>query len=193
MVVPVRKWKSHLREYGVLLALVGLIERALNDKYYAYLKKEYYKQRVKETSAEVGSDLFIGGKTKVNEKTVLGDNTHFWGLTVHGEGPVEIGDNFHSGSGCNILTENHNYHGDAIPYDDSFLMEEVEIGDNVWVGINVIILPGVTVGEGAIIQAGSVVTGDIPSGAIAGGHPAEVFGQRDMDHYERLKSEEKFN
>jgi acetyltransferase-like isoleucine patch superfamily enzyme len=49
------------------------------------------------------------------------------------------------------------------------------------------VLGGVTIGEGAIIQAGSVVVSDIPSLAIAGGHPARVFKNRDGAHYERLK------
>ena len=54
-------------------------------------------------------------------------------------------------------------------------------------------LAGVTIGEGAIIQAGSVVVSNIPDYAIAGGHPAKVFKYRDIEHYTKLKSEGKFN
>jgi acetyltransferase-like isoleucine patch superfamily enzyme len=54
-------------------------------------------------------------------------------------------------------------------------------------------LGGVSIGEGAIIQAGSVVVKNIPKYAIAGGHPATVFKYRDIDHYERLKAEGKFH
>jgi acetyltransferase-like isoleucine patch superfamily enzyme len=57
----------------------------------------------------------------------------------------------------------------------------------------VIILPGVTIHEGAIIQAGSVVVKDIEKCAIAGGHPAKVFKYRDIEHYEKLKKEGKFH
>ena len=67
------------------------------------------------------------------------------------------------------------------------------IEDNVWIGNRVIILPGVTIKEGAIIQAGSVVVGDIEKCGIAGGHPAKVFKYRDIEHYEKLKSEWKFH
>jgi len=67
------------------------------------------------------------------------------------------------------------------------------IEDNVWLGHRVIILGGVTIGEGAIIQAGSVVVKDIPKYAIAGGHPAKVFKYRDIKHYNRLKKEKKFH
>jgi acetyltransferase-like isoleucine patch superfamily enzyme len=61
------------------------------------------------------------------------------------------------------------------------------------VGVDVIILPGVQIGEGAIIQAGSTVVDDVSPGAIVGGHPAEQFKQRDMEHYKSLKQEGKFH
>jgi|SRR6056297_851428 len=171
---------------------VGKIEEVKGDEY-DYLRNQYYKRNIKRTAESVGSDLWVGGKTLVNSNTVLGDNVHFLGLQVRGGGRVTIGDNFHSGSGCDLLTENHNYEGEALPYDESFVRDPVSIGDNVWIGIDVTVVPGVSIGEGVIIQSGSVVTHDISSGAIAGGHPAEAFDRRDMDHYERLKSEGKFN
>jgi acetyltransferase-like isoleucine patch superfamily enzyme len=113
---------------------------------------------------------------------------------VRGGGELDIGDNFHSGPDCLILTRNHNYDdGSKIPYDDTYIQKKVIIGDNVWLGARVTIIPGITIGEGAIIQAGSTVVNDIPEGAIAGGHPAEVFDHRDMDHYTALKHKEAFH
>ncbi|WP_436935628.1 acyltransferase [Halovenus marina] len=160
---------------------------------YNDLRNRYYRRKVERTAEKVGSGLWVGGETLVNSNTVIGDNVHLGELQIRGEGRVTVGDNVHSGTGCEILTENHNYEGDAIPYDESVIRKSVSIGDNVWIGINVIIIPGVSIGEGAIVQSGSVVTHDIPRGAIAGGHPAEVFDHRDMDHYERLKADGKFN
>ena len=55
----------------------------------------------------------------------------------------------------------------------------------------VLILGGVTIGEGAIIQAGSVVVNDIPDFKIAGGNPAKVFKERNMMSYNKLKKENK--
>lgn len=114
-------------------------------------------------------------------------------MTVVGKGGVTIGDNFHCGFGCVLITENHNHHGNAIPYDNTYVIKDTHIGDNVWLGIYVIVLPGVTIGEGAIIQAGSVVIKHVPAFAIAGGHPAKVFSQRDVEHYIKLRDEKKFH
>jgi len=129
----------------------------------------------------------VNGYTRFNSKTILGKNTHFNGLKVLGKGNVRIGDNFHSGSGCEFITDSHNYNGDAIPYDDTYIVKDIIIDNNVWIGRNITVLGGVTIGEGAIIQAGSVVVNDIPKYAIAGGHPAKVFSERNIERYIDLK------
>jgi acetyltransferase-like isoleucine patch superfamily enzyme len=130
----------------------------------------------------------------LTRNTNLGKNTNFNGLTIIGEGHVSIGDNFHSGSECLILTDIHDYdNGEAIPYGTTYIVKDVKIADNVWIGSRVTILGGVQIGEGAIIQAGAVVVSDIPKYGIAGGSPARVFKQRNAEHYERLKAERKFH
>lgn len=131
--------------------------------------------------------------TKLTRNTHLGRNCNINGLVVRGDGKLVIGDNFHSGEDIAIITRNHNYEGGTLPYDKTYIYEDVIIEDNVWIGSRSIILSGVTIGEGAIIQAGSVVTHDIPKYAIAGGHPAEVFKTRDVNHYKKLKREKKFH
>ena len=135
----------------------------------------------------------MNGRSQVTRTTYLGRNVNFNGMRITGHGRVTIGDNFHSGEECAIISEVHNYEGEALPYDATYLPRDVTIEANVWLGLRVIVLGGVTIGEGAIIQAGSVVVRSIPAGAIAGGHPATVFASRDMDHYERLKHEGRFH
>lgn len=136
----------------------------------------------------------VNGPTLLTKNTFLGSNVNFNGLVVRGGGRVTIGNNFHSGSDCLFICQNHNFDaGSAIPYDDTYICKEIEIADNVWLGSRVIVLGGVKIGEGAIIQAGSCVVSNIPAYAIAGGHPAIVFSQRDVEHYEKLKTEGKFH
>lgn len=157
------------------------------------VQSQWYTFRVKERAQEVGNNLTVRGYSIVNSNTKLGDNVNFMGLQIRGDGSVTIGDNFHSGPGVRILTRNHNFDaGDAIPYDDTYIRKPVHIEDNVWLGVDVNILPGVQIGEGAIVQAGSTVVDDVPNGAIVGGHPAKKFAERDMKHYRSLKKQKKF-
>lgn len=151
----------------------------------------YYARRVRDVAAECGEHLYTGGKSFVTPYTHIGNHVNFNGMSIHGKGKVTIGDYFHSGTGCQIITSFNNYEGGAVPYDETFIDKDVTIGDCVWLGNNVIILGGVTIGEGAIIQAGSVVCKDIPPYAIAGGHPAVAFKYRDKEHYDELKKQGK--
>ena len=157
------------------------------------IKRKYYTFRVKRVSKSYGDDLTVNGYSYITPKTALGNNVNFNGMRIQGTANVIIGDNFHSGIECMIITDSHNYEGEAIPYDETVISKDVVIEDNVWLGNRVIVLPGVTIGEGAIVQAGSVVAKDIPKYGIAGGHPAVVFKSRDKDHYEKLKKEGKFH
>ncbi len=142
----------------------------------------------------VGKDLRCHGPVHVTRFTEVGDHVCLNGLWVSGDGRFVVGNWCHFGEELRVLTRNHNYDkGDAIPYDRTYIKKDVVIGDFVWIGVQVILLPGTTIGEGAIIQAGAVVHGNIPAYAIAGGNPAKVFAQRDVAHFERLKAEGKFH
>ncbi len=156
--------------------------------------RQFRVYRAKKQCGGAKGKIYVGGPTSLTKNTFLGNNVSFNGLQVSGGGKVFIGDNFHSGPDCLFVCQNHNFNGgEAIPYDDTYILKDIEIGDNVWLGSRVIVLGGVKIGEGAIIQAGSCVVSDIPKYAIAGGHPAQVFNYRDIGHYETLKSEGKYH
>lgn len=158
-----------------------------------YVKRAYWTAVVKKRVKQCGVGLSVNFKSKISRNTYLGNHVGFNGMHIKGQGKVVIGDNFHSGQQCLMISEIHNYdNGEAIPYDDTYICKEIIIEDNVWLGDRVIVLGGSHIGEGAIIQAGSVVSGEIPRCAIAGGHPAKPFKYRDIEHYERLKKEGKF-
>jgi len=159
----------------------------------AYLVKVFYTNRAKKVVKHYQEPLGVYNKSSFTPNTILGKNTNFNGMVINGKGLVKIGDNFHSGKECMLFTSNHNYEGDAIPYDSTFITKEIVIENNVWLGTRVIILGGVIIGEGSIIQAGSVVVSDIPKYSIAGGSPAKVFATRDIDHYNKLKNEGKYH
>ncbi len=151
-----------------------------------------YIWKIKKTAKSVGKNLRVSASSKVNKNTMLGDNICLYGLKIAGKGNVKIGLNTIVAGDCMIVTENHRYEGDTIPYDPTPVCRDVEIGDFVWIGTRVLILPGTKIGEGAIIQGGAVVHGEIPPYAIAGGNPAKVFKYRDIEHFNKLKNEGKF-
>ena len=137
-----------------------------------------------------GKNLYVGGHSFVTCNTELGDYVHFNGMQIHGMGNCKIGNHFHSGVECLIITSNHNYDkSTAIPYDRTHIYKTVEIGDFVWMGSRVTILPGAKIGEGVVIQAGSVVHGQIPDYAVIGGNPAKVIKYRDIEHFKKLKEQ----
>lgn len=163
-------------------------------KFFQNFKKNRYKKSILKVAKSCGKNLKVNGLSYVTPNTSLGNNVNFNGMKIQGEGKVTIKNNFHSGIECMIISSIHNYdNGKAIPYDNTLISKDILIEDNVWLGNRVIILPGVTIGEGAIIQAGSVVVNDIPKYAIAGGHPAKIFKYRDIEHYETLKKDKKFH
>ena len=115
------------------------------------------------------------------------------GTYIEVSGGVRIGEYFHPGRGLTVFSASHNYKDSKrIPYDETVLEQPVTIADFVWCGANVTILPGVTVGEGAILGAGSVVTRDVPPMAIVGGNPARVIKYRDASRFNELKAHGKF-
>ena len=155
-----------------------------------YIFTKLVKLRVKKYE----NPLHVNGFSIISPRTTLGKNVNFNGMSIRGCGNVMIGDNFHSGAECMMITQNHNYDtGSKIPYDEEYNCKDIVIEDNVWLGHRVIVLGGVRIGEGAIIQAGSVVVKSVPKYAIAGGHPAIVFKMRDIEHYEKVKSKKKFH
>lgn len=159
----------------------------------AALISDFYRNNVIKQAKSVGRNLYVGGESFVNANTVLGDHVSMNGLRIDGEGKVKIGRFFHSGREVLIIAQNHNYEGAAIPYDETYVYKDIEIGDFVWIGSRVMILPGTKIGEGAIIQGGAVVHGTIPPYAIAGGNPAKVFKYRNAEHFQKLKAKGKFH
>lgn len=159
------------------------------------LERLYDKEVIMRTAAEYTLPLRVNNEqSSVTKNTHLGKNVNFNGMRIFGNGKVVIGNNFHSGFGCTILTDNHNYKtATKLPYDETLITKNVIIGDNVWFGNNVTVLPGAFIGEGVIVQNGSVVFGKIDDLSIIGGHPAKLISKRDAEHYYSLKKMGKFH
>ena len=126
------------------------------------------------------------------DNIALGDNVYIGeGTRIYAQGNVTIKSGTVIADTVDIRTANHYYDGTELkmlPFDEKVLISPVMIEENVWVASHVLILPGVTIGEGAVVAAGAVVTKDVPSFAVAGGNPARVIKYRDKERYRQLNS-----
>lgn len=107
-----------------------------------------------------------------------------YNLTILDEAIVTIGDNVFIGPNCGIYTINHALLPDQ-RNEGVMQARPVTIGDNVWIAANVVICPGVSIGEGAVIGAGSVVTRDISPYTLAAGNPCRPL--RSITDADRIK------
>jgi maltose O-acetyltransferase len=111
---------------------------------------------------DYGWNISIGAGTFVNYACVMLDVM-----------PIRIGANCQVASGVQLLTATHPLEPE--PRRDGWEYgEPITIGDNVWLGGGVIVCPGVSIGEDAVVGAGAIVTRDLPAGVVAVGNPARV-------------------
>ena len=131
--------------------------------------------------------IYIQGNLYVDYgiNTYIGENFYANnGLTILDVCPVVIGNNCFFGPNVSIYTplhplmyqERNQYYDESIKsYTDKEYGAPVKIGDNCWLGGNVVVLPGVTIGNGCVIGAGSIVTHDIPDNYLAYGNPCKAI------------------
>lgn len=106
---------------------------------------------------------------------IIGDHTRI-GLHNTIIGPVTVGSHVNLAQGITITALNHNFENPEQRIDEQGVStKDVVIGDDVWVGTNAVILPGVTIGEHCVIAAGAVVTKDVPPHSLVAGVPAKVI------------------
>lgn len=114
----------------------------------------------------------------------VGDGTYInMNCTFMDDGLIEIGKNVLIGPAVSIITVGHPVHPQMREY---MYAAPVKIGDNCWLGANVVVCPGVTIGKNSVIGAGSVVLRDVPENCVAAGNPCRVIreiGERDYRCY----------
>ena len=134
--------------------IVRTVKELLGESEDAFINPPFY--------CDYGSHIKVGKNFFAN-----------YNCTIIDVAPVTIGDNCQLAPNVAIYTAGHPVH----PVSRNSMYEygiEVTIGDNVWIGGNTVILPGVHIGSNTVIGAGSVVTKDIPDWCVAAGHPCTV-------------------
>ena len=105
----------------------------------------------------------------------IGDYTRI-GIHCTVIGPVCIGNHVNLAQGITVTALNHNFEDTAMKIDEQGITTKpVVIGDDVWIGANAVILPGVNIGRHCVVAAGAVVTKDIPDNTLVGGVPAKIM------------------
>lgn len=134
---------------------------------------------VKKFSRYVGRNVNIEKKVYIGPNFSIGNNSGVGVNCVIG-GDVTIGDNVMMGPDCIIYTTGHCHNNVDIPMIQQGMLKikPVTIGNDVWIGTRVIVMPGISIGNGVIIGAGAVVTKDVPDYAVAVGVPAKVVKYR---------------
>ena len=132
---------------------------------------------------ELGKGVSINDAVVINAnrgRVTLGDRSWLGPFClIYGNGGVAIGRNVLVAGHSSINTVSHSAERCDIPVNDQpVVIDPVVIEDDVWIGLNAVVLQGVTIGHGSIVGAGAVVTKSIPPWSIAVGVPARVLGRR---------------
>ncbi|MFE4198490.1 acyltransferase [Paenarthrobacter sp. NPDC056912] len=125
----------------------------------------------------LGADSFIAAHAYVTGSIAIGDDCTVNAFTVV-RGTVVMGDGVRIGAHTSILGFNHSMDPSAPVFKQPLTSKGISIGDDVWIGSNVVVLDGVTVGSHAVLAAGAVVTKDVPEWSIVGGNPARRIRDR---------------
>jgi len=127
---------------------------------------------------ELGKKSTIEDFSTINNgvgSVIIGDQTRI-GLSNTIIGPVTIGNDIRLAQNITLSGLNHNYQGITTPiHKQGVSTSPIVIEDESWIGANVVILAGVTIGKHCVIAAGSIVTKDIPAYSVAVGNPARVL------------------
>lgn len=191
-------WAGSRREYTMIklfvkVAMLFVFWRPAKwrKSFKMKLESRLYSGVVRRRAKKCGRLLnVLGPGVNVTFNTTIGEGVGFGkNVKIRGDGPVFIGKFTAVAEDTLIYTQVHDYdHADMIPFGGGFTYPETHIDDYAWIGMRSIVLPGAHIGEGAIVQAGSVVMGKVPPCAIVAGNPAKVIGWRDIAHYNKIKA-----
>lgn len=183
------KTARQLQEEGLLYDVFEQELTDIKDKTYGLVSElsrashfdmEFVMSLVRKIVAKIGQDSYIVPPFRCDygDHVFIGNNTYInYNCCFLDSAKVTIGDYVYMGPNCNIFTPCHPIHYELRKEKVTEYALPVTVGSHSWIGGDVVITPGVTIGENCVIGAGSVVTKDIPDNSIAVGNPCKVIRQ----------------
>lgn len=183
------KTARQLQEEGLLYDVFEQELTDIKDRTYGLVSElsrvshfdtEYVMSLVRKIVAKIGQDSYIVPPFRCDygDHVFIGNNTYInYNCCFLDSAKITIGDYVYMGPNCNIFTPCHPIHHELRKEKVTEYALPVTVGSHSWIGGDVVITPGVTIGENCVIGAGSVVTKDIPDNSIAVGNPCKVIRQ----------------
>lgn len=183
------KTARQLQEEGLLYDVFEKELTDIKDRTYGLVSElsrvshfdtEFVMSLVRKIVAKIGQDSYIVPPFRCDygDHVFIGNNTYInYNCCFLDSAKVTIGDYVYMGPNCNIFTPCHPIHHELRKEKVTEYALPVTVGSHSWIGGDVVITPGVTIGENCVIGAGSVVTKDIPDNSIAVGNPCKVIRQ----------------
>ncbi len=168
----------HSEEYHPAVEELHRADKALFHLNHAEPQSEEWKNALSELfegNIPEGLGIFTPAQIDFPKQITFGKrvfiNHSFTAMSIGG---IEFGDYVQVGPHVTIVTDNHDFN-------DRYVLKcrKVVIGNNVWIGAGASIMPGVHIGDNAVIAGGAVVTKDVPANTVVGGNPAKVIRQLD--------------
>ncbi len=158
---------------SVMYQIIIIILKMIRKLHFVFLKK-----LTTFLIPDIGVGLYVAGRIhfSCSQYIHIGDNVSFGDgvyLMASDQGEIFIESECAIASGVRFVTQTHDYH--VLPVRDVTISKPIVIEKYVWIGTAAIILPGITVGEGAVVAAGAVVTKNIPKNVVVAGNPARVI------------------
>lgn len=150
--------------------------KILNYYNYTHVTELRQVKRGKDVIVAPNVSFANGRNIEIGDRSRIGANVSLW--AGPGQGRIIIGTDALFAPNVMLTAANYRFN-DGSPVTNQAMDEgDIVVGRDVWFGCGVVVLPGVTVGNRAILAAGAIVTKDVPENAIVGGNPARIIGMR---------------
>lgn len=176
-----KAWRANVRKIHPRLTLAHFVARMIPHDMFNHRRAAVYRAAGVRVGrhAQILGPLTILGWGNIARFLQIGDDVALeTPCTISLCAPVRIGHRVHTGPDVMILTGTHKI-GEAALRCGAYEFAPVDIGDGCWLGARIVILPGVTIGAGCVVAAGSIVTRSMPSNSMVAGNPARVVGRLD--------------